>query len=116
MKIVVSTLFQVMHFPHDGSIVTIDQLSFLSLDRCMTADHSTSLNVPYIKVVSPSLQVNYVALSPMNSISNENEALIVCSYSLDLVSTIDMITPLIGKLEHDLPLVDQSESHDMYSF
>jgi hypothetical protein len=27
MKVVVSTLFRVMHFPHNGSIVTIDQLS-----------------------------------------------------------------------------------------
>ena len=26
MKVVVSTLFRVMHFPHDGKIVTIDQL------------------------------------------------------------------------------------------
>jgi hypothetical protein len=26
MNVVVSTLFQVMHFPHNGSIVTIDQL------------------------------------------------------------------------------------------
>jgi hypothetical protein len=27
MNVVVSTLFHVMHFPHNGSIVTIDQLS-----------------------------------------------------------------------------------------
>jgi hypothetical protein len=27
MNVVVSTLFQVMHFPHNGSIVTIDQLA-----------------------------------------------------------------------------------------
>ena len=31
MKVVVSTLFQVMYFPHDGKIVTIDQLSLLNL-------------------------------------------------------------------------------------
>jgi hypothetical protein len=28
MKVVVSTLFRVMHFPHNRSIVTIDHLSF----------------------------------------------------------------------------------------
>ena len=30
MKVVVSTLFRVMHFPYDGNIVTIDQLSFVA--------------------------------------------------------------------------------------
>ena len=35
MKDVVSTLFRVMHFPHDGNIVTIDQLSFVTPDHCM---------------------------------------------------------------------------------
>jgi hypothetical protein len=29
MKVVVSTLFRVMSFPHNGNIVTIDQLSFI---------------------------------------------------------------------------------------
>ena len=36
MKAVVSTLFRVMHFPHDGNIVTIDQLSFVTLDHRIT--------------------------------------------------------------------------------
>ena len=55
MKVVVSTLFRVMHFPHDGKIVTIDQLSFVKLDHRMTPSHQTSLNVPRVLVVpSPS--------------------------------------------------------------
>ena len=33
MKAVVSTLFRVMHFPHDGNIVTIDYLSFVTFDH-----------------------------------------------------------------------------------
>jgi hypothetical protein len=41
MKVVVSTLFRVMHFPHNGNIVTIDQLSFISPD--LTVNH---LNFP----------------------------------------------------------------------
>ena len=28
MKAIVSTLFRVMHFPHDGKMVTIDHISF----------------------------------------------------------------------------------------
>ena len=33
IKYLVSTLFRVMHFPHDGKIVTIDKLSFATLDH-----------------------------------------------------------------------------------
>jgi hypothetical protein len=36
MKVVMSTLFRVMHFPHNGNIVTIDQLSFISPDLIVT--------------------------------------------------------------------------------
>ena len=55
MKFVVSTLFRVIHFPHDGNIVTIDQLSFVRPDHCMTPSHQTSLNVAHVLVVpSPS--------------------------------------------------------------
>ena len=41
MKAVVSTLFRVMHFPHDGNIVTIDQLSFVTPDHCITPSNQT---------------------------------------------------------------------------
>ena len=36
MKAVVSTLFRVMHFSHDGKIVTIDHLSFVTPDHRVT--------------------------------------------------------------------------------
>ena len=36
MKVIVSTLFRVMDFPHDGKIVTVDQLSFNTLDHRIT--------------------------------------------------------------------------------
>ena len=51
MKVVVSTLFRVMYFPHDGKIVTIDQLSFCKLDHCITPSHQNSMNVPHVLVV-----------------------------------------------------------------
>ena len=55
MKDVVSTLFRVMHFPHDGNIVTIDQLSFVTPDHHITPSNQTALNVPHVLVVpSPS--------------------------------------------------------------
>ena len=55
MKAVVSTLFRVMHFPHDGKIVTIDQLSFITPNHHMTPSNQTALNVPHVLVIpSPS--------------------------------------------------------------
>ena len=53
MNVVVSTLFRVMHFPHDGKIVTIDQLSFVTLDHRITPSNQTTLNVPHVLVVPP---------------------------------------------------------------
>ena len=55
MKAVVSIVFRVMHFPHDGKIVTIDQLSFVTPNHRITPNNQTSLNVPHVLVVpSPS--------------------------------------------------------------
>jgi hypothetical protein len=84
MKAIVSTLFHVIYFPHNGRIVTIDQLSFIG------PDWVTSLSGSYMQTVSPSPHVNYVALSPMTSTSND----------LDLV--VDMVISSVGLLELDL--------------
>jgi hypothetical protein len=84
MKAIVSTLFRVISFPHNGRIVTIDQLSFIG------PDWVTSLSGFYMQTVSPLPHVNYVALSPMISTSD----------ALDLV--VDMVISLVGLLEPDL--------------
>jgi hypothetical protein len=42
MKYIVSTLFHVIYFPHDGIMVTIDQLSFVG--PYLTFNPMTSLN------------------------------------------------------------------------
>jgi len=49
MKVVISTLFGVMSFPHNGNIVMADQLSYV--DLASTTSHLTPLNVPYMEVV-----------------------------------------------------------------
>jgi hypothetical protein len=74
----------VIAFPHNGRIVTIDQLSFLSPDRV------TSLSGSYMKIVLPPLHVNCVALCPMISTSD----------ALELV--VDMVIYSVGLLEPDL--------------
>jgi hypothetical protein len=84
MKAIVSTLFRVISFLHDGRVVTVDQLSFI--DPAWIA----SLNGSYMQMVSPPPQINYVALSPMASTSD------------DLDPVVDMVISSIGLLESDL--------------
>jgi hypothetical protein len=100
MKVIVSTIFHVIYFPHDGRMVTIDQLSFVGPD--LTINPMTSLNGSYMQSVSPLPQVNYVVLSPMTSTSD------------DLDPVVDMVISLVGILEPDLltPILDL----DMCSF
>jgi hypothetical protein len=86
MKVIVSTLFRVIYFPHDGRMVTIDQLSFID------PDWITSLSGSYMQTVSPLPQVNYVALFPMPSTTDDN----------DLDPVVDMVISSVGLLEPDL--------------
>jgi hypothetical protein len=51
MKAIVSTLFRVISFPHDGIIVAIDQLSFIGPD--LITSPMNSLNGSYMQMVSP---------------------------------------------------------------
>jgi hypothetical protein len=41
MRVVVSTLFCVVHFPHQGKVVTVNQLTFFHFDACIG-------NIPFI--------------------------------------------------------------------
>ena len=55
MKAIVSTLFRVMHFPHDGKIVTIDQLPFVTPDHHIIPSNKNFFNVPnFLLIPSPS--------------------------------------------------------------
>jgi hypothetical protein len=65
-------------------MVTIDQLSFIG------PHWITSLNGSYMKTVSPPPHVNYVALSPMPSTSD------------DLDPIVDMVISSVGLLELDI--------------
>jgi hypothetical protein len=96
MKAIVSTLFRVIYFPHDGRVATVDQLSFI--DPAWIA----SLNGSCMQTISPPPQVNYVALCPMDSTSDD----------LDLV--VDMVISSIGSLEPDL--LTPVATLDMVSF
>jgi hypothetical protein len=112
MKSIVSTLFRVIYFPHDGRIVAIDQISCVGPD--LITKSMTSLNGSYMQMVLPPPQVNYVALSPMPSTSDKDEPLIVSSSFYDLDLVVDMVISSIGILEPYLPTL--IEVADMYSF
>jgi hypothetical protein len=100
MKAIMSTLFRVIYFSHDGRIVTIDQLSFVGPD--LTINSMTSLNNSYMQTVSPLSQVNYVVLYPMPSSADENEPLTVSLVSYDLDPVVDIVISSIRILEPDL--------------
>jgi hypothetical protein len=96
MKDIMSSIFRVIHFPHDGRILTIDQLSFIE------PDWMTSLNGSYMQMVFPLPQVNCVALSPMPSATNEDDPFTVCSIYYDLDLVVDLVISLVGLLEPEL--------------
>ena len=100
-----------MSFPHNGNIVTVEQLSFPSLDS--TTNNPTSLNVPHTKVVSTPPRVNYVATGPMFLVTDVSEPLTVCLSSFDLDPIIDMENSM-GLFECDVLI--PFESLDMCSF
>jgi hypothetical protein len=100
MKAIVSTLFRVISFPHDGRIVAIDQLSCIGPD--LITNPMSSLNGSYMQMVSPPPQVNYVALSPMPSAVDEDEPLTISLASYDLDPVVDMVISSIGIVENDL--------------
>lgn len=63
MGVLVSSLFRVVFFPHDGRIVTIDQLSFVR-PRVPPAQLSSPPGF-HPPVASAPSQINYVATSPV---------------------------------------------------
>ena len=63
MGVLVSSPFRVMCFPHQGRILTIDQLTFFGPH--MAASPPSSLPDIYSPVVSSPLHVNYVATCPV---------------------------------------------------
>jgi hypothetical protein len=71
MNVVVSMLFRVMHFHHNGSILTIDQLEYDNCHPNSVLFQATPLYVPIVCVESTPPQVNYVASYPRCSISLE---------------------------------------------
>jgi hypothetical protein len=103
MNIVVSMLFRVMHFPHNGSIVTIDQLAYDNHHPNSTLVQATPLYVPTVRIDSIPPQINYVAFHPQCSIAYEKEHVKSCFHSRYMVSRIDHFCYLMEAWEPFLP-------------
>jgi hypothetical protein len=112
MKAIMSTLFHVIYFPHDGIFVTIHQLSFVGPD--LIVNPTTSMNGSYMNTVSPPPQVNYVALSPIPLAIDVDEPLIVSSIYCDLDPVVDMVISSVVLLEPGL--LTPIAGLDMFSF
>jgi hypothetical protein len=108
MNVVVSTLFRVMHFPHNGSIVTIDQLTYDNHRPYSALVQAAPLCVPSVRVDSTPPRVNYVASYPQCSIASDQEPVQSCFPSRDLESAIDPLVYLMGAWEPSLPPLDPS--------
>lgn len=79
--------------------MTINPLLFIVLQS--TIEHLTSLNVPYIEVLSTPSRVNYVANSPMFPIIDASDPPTICWIYFDLDPVIDMVDPSMGTFEPD---------------
>ena len=98
-----------MNFPHNGSIVTINQLAYDNHHPNSTLVQVVPLYVPSVRVDSTPPSVNYVASYPQCSISSKQEPMQSCFPSRDLVSTIDPLVYPIGEWEPLLPSLGTSD-------
>lgn len=102
MGSLISSLFCVKFFLHEGRIVTIDQLSFISPN--LTPNLLASLNGPYMQVVSHLPHIDYVETCSMPIPTDEEEPYTVFStyFYLDIVCY--MVHHLLGAMELDLSI------------
>ena len=100
MTVVVSSVFQVIKFPHNGKIVTIDQLAYFSSDPTSSESiqHVGKMTIPYKDVgVGLVKDVGLLGTFPFPPIN--------ASYSF---ATIHMITS--NNIVYDDPWIIPSES------
>ena len=75
MNVLISSLFQVMYFRHNGNIITIDQLASDNHPPNSNLLHNTPWHAPRVQVDSTLPRMNYVALYAQCSISFEKDPL-----------------------------------------
>ena len=69
MGALLSSLFYVMCFLHEGRIVTFEQLSFIASN--LSHNQTKSVNGAYMKLVSPLPYINYVVTCSMHTSTDD---------------------------------------------
>ena len=82
-----------MHFPHEGRIVTVDQISFPYPN--MVSSQPSSLNGPFVPMVSSLPRVNYVATCSIPTSTDDQFS--------------DVVHHVLGALEPDLSFMTSYE-------
>jgi hypothetical protein len=108
MHTVVSTLFRVVHFPHQGKVVTVDQLAFFNFDT-----HTG--NVPFITKTPPGYESVGVGLLKDSSLMG-NFPIPPPDVPRSSVASINMISTFPHKLptSHDPWIVPDPRDHLRY--
>jgi hypothetical protein len=91
MRVVVSTLFRVLRFPHQGKVVTVDQLAFFNVDTRMG-------NVPFIENTPPGYENVGVGLLKDSSLMGTFPIPPPPNIPSPLVASINMISTMPREL------------------
>jgi hypothetical protein len=111
MKEIASSMFRMMMFPHDGKIITIDQVSNYepnpssNIDNILPFVHTNSNAYPLVEMGTrifkdPSLLGTYHGAPPLIHTSTQ-----VCVISSNGTNTGDTIPPIEASSLPDVPLV-----------
>jgi hypothetical protein len=118
MKAIASSVFQTMMFPHNGKIVTIDQVSHYepnpstNIDNILPLIHTSHDAYPLIEIgprifKDPSLLGIYHGAPPLLHPSNQ-----VCVVSSNETNTKDTLPPREASIISDVPPVTELPPHE----
>jgi hypothetical protein len=118
MKAVASSVFRTMMFPHNGKIVTIDQVSHYkpnpsaNIDNILPLIHMSHDAYPLIEMgpgifKDPSLLGTYHGAPPLLHPSNQ-----VCIISSNGTHTEDILPPREASIIFDVPLIIELPPHE----
>ena len=118
MKAVTSSVFRTMMFPHNGKIVTIDQVSHYepnpsaNIDNILPLIHTSPDTYPLIEMgprifKDPSLLETYHGAPSLLHPSNQ-----VCVVSSNRTNTEDTLPPREVSIISDVPLVAEPLLHE----
>jgi hypothetical protein len=110
MKAVASSVFQTMMFPHNGKIVTIDQVSHYepnpsaNIDNILPLIHTSHDTYPLVEMghgifKDPSLLGTYHGAPPLLHPSNQ-----VCTISSNITHTEDTLPPTEASIISNVPI------------